>query len=149
MSDPFSPMFDKLAGNPDSLDGLVAYALYKKAKREWVIARRPSRPEIDAHHTTVTDSMPEMYRNEARGRMAAYAQGAIAEVANALRQEGAESEIVETVRKQQSFVRNLGVNLLGSLAFSILLFGVGLAVFAPDVPGLARRAAAPVVDAMR
>jgi hypothetical protein len=62
-----------------------------------------------------------LYRNEAQTRLAAYAQAVLDEAEPEFKQAGAEAEIVQEVKRQQSFWRNLWCNVVGSVLFAFAL----------------------------
>lgn len=152
-SPPFNPVYDQLAGDGE-LDGMVAYAIYKKAKREWIAKNNPGAAERAAYHQVVTPTQLELYRSDARAKLAAYAERILDASAPSFRQEGANAEIVVEVRnanaetlkevkRQQDWKVNLGINLLASLAFTFLVFLFGLVFFSPSVQDFLRSSTPP------
>ncbi len=119
--EPHNTVYEKLAGSDADLEGMVAYAIYKKMKREWIIRENPSAADIAKFHTTVTPTQLELCRSLASAKLSAFAAAAIEESADSYKQQGAEAAIVATVKQQQSFLGNLGVNVLGSFVFTVLL----------------------------
>lgn len=83
----FSPIFELLAGRPHNggeLIGLIAYALYKREKREWATAlsarlkRAPTEAELAEYVATCTPSRLASYRAEAGAVLGAYTSVVIA-----------------------------------------------------------------------
>src|SRR3954468_18878418 len=92
---PYNPIFERLieaAGN-DRLRGLIAYGLYKTAKREWARelqkreGRKPNDDELLAYIRSWTPSQLENVQERARQALAEYAAAVIeAEQPRILRQ---------------------------------------------------------------
>jgi hypothetical protein len=137
-------VFESLVGDDFQLAGMVAYSIYKKAKREWIIKNSPSEKDRADFHKTVTETQLELYRNAAKAELAKYAEAIIEETKNTFRQEGANSEIVAEVKRQQSFWRNLTVNVIGSMLLALLLYLLGLILLAPDIGQFAKKTVEPV-----
>jgi hypothetical protein len=129
----YNTVYDRLVGDGADLVSMLAYAIYKKNKREWILRDNPSREERDRYHRFVTDGQLDLYRGNAASKLAAYAETILSEAAPTQRQQGANSEIVNIVRKQQSFGRNIAVNILGSLIFAVMLAFLAIALFSPGV----------------
>lgn len=85
---PYNPIFGKLTDSDAEhgyVVGLIAYGLYKKAKREWVKDfqerenRAPDSEELQGYHHTVTDEIRHALINQAISIMAESNQTAIEE----------------------------------------------------------------------
>lgn len=145
-----NPVFESLVGDGSNLVGMIAYSIYKKCKREWIVQNNPTPDRIADYHETITPTALELYKNEAESRLAGFAESIMQTSADSFRREGANNEIVKAVKasnvetigevkRQQNFWKNLGVNLAGSLVFAFALFLFGLIVFAPGPVDFAKR----------
>lgn len=128
-----NPIFQKLIADDGDLVGMVAYSIYKKMKQEWIVAQAPEPQDIRDFHKTVTATQLELCRNKAEQKLSAFGQAIVVESADAYRQEGAESEIVNQVKRQQSFWVNLSVGVLGSLIFTAMLALLWAALNSPGI----------------
>lgn len=135
----YNRVYEKLVGNDSELVGMLAYAIYKKMKREWILANRPSRAEVDGFHKTVTETQLELCRNEASGLLVKYADAVLEQSAPAYRQDGANSEIVAEVKRQQSLWKNILVNVVGSILFAFALYILGLIYLSPSIPDFVKQ----------
>lgn len=75
----YSKAFEILAGDGKDLDGLVAYALYKKAKRAWIIEHSPSHGEICAHHKILVGAYIDALHTQAQALLNRYGEDRLSE----------------------------------------------------------------------
>ena len=139
----YNPIFETLVGRVDegqeTIVGIVAYALYKFAKREWFAefrernGRAPTDAEIRAYQKTWTPSLLEGKRSEAVQIIAAYSQDVV---------EKARPTILEEVLRGNTS-RTVGLNILSSFIYTLLLLGAVLviAVTGWDIPALLQKLA--------
>lgn len=83
----YNKVFEKFVGDsPDGMSdiiGIVAYGIYKNAKREWATDFRstynkaPSQDDLNAYHATWTPAQIQSARNSAAQVMAEYADSVI------------------------------------------------------------------------
>ena len=83
----YNRVFEKFVGeSPDGMSdivGIVAYGIYKNAKREWATDfrssynRAPSQDDLNAYHATWTPAQIQSARNSAAQVMAEYADSVI------------------------------------------------------------------------
>ena len=122
----FNPVFGKLVGleeggQPD-LQGLVAYGLYKIAKREWASdiatrhGRKPSEDELEAYMRTWTPSQLKTLQERAAQVLAEYADTVIQEE---------EPRILQDALRG-SFWRGVWPSMLASFFYTLLLIGIAL-----------------------
>lgn len=79
-----NPIFDELAADSKDIEGLVAYALYKRHKRTWASGFRernqreptPSE-ELDFAHSAGTPDQLDRYRKDAQDQLIAFGTGLI------------------------------------------------------------------------
>lgn len=92
----YNPIFDRLAPAPnakENIRGLIAYGLYKVAKREWAQgiwereARKPTQAELDAYARTWTDSLLEGLHERADSSLAGFGNVAVAEAMPSIRED--------------------------------------------------------------
>lgn len=118
---PYNPVYEKLVGPEASLVGLVAYGLYKTAKREWVEQHKPAPAEIGRYHTTVTQTQLSVYRAEAEARLAAYADSILESATPSIQKRALDDAVLAEVRKQNSLWRNALASVVGGVGFALIL----------------------------
>lgn len=137
MTDPsgppgYNPIFEAFV-DPDDLEveQLVAYGLYKIAKREWATAlwtrenRKPTDGELAAYIQTWTPSRLEGTRKEAKLVLSAFAGTVVEDAAPAIREEALRGTWTRTV--VQGLVAALLYTLiLVAVAFVLRWSGVDL-----------------------
>ncbi|WP_113447868.1 hypothetical protein [Rhizobium cremeum] len=130
---------DGEAGNQDLL-GIVAYGIYKNAKREWASeirarhGRAPSEEELKAYHATWTSSQIQNARNNAQQVLAEYADYVISE---------AEPRILRDAVKGK-FWPDVGTSIFSNALYTLglIILAVILARSGVDLIGLLSTAAA-------
>ncbi len=121
----YNPIFEKLVGPENSeagLQGIVAYGLYKIAKREWVsefrtrTGRKPTDDELDAYTRTWTASQLTTVNERAAQILAEYASEVI------------QSEEPRILRRalEGSFWRSVWPSMLAAFLYTLLLVGAAL-----------------------
>jgi hypothetical protein len=93
---------------------MLAYAIYKKARREWVLNDNPDQNKVENYRRFITDTTLELYRNEARSRLTAYAATVVEASRPEYVREATEAAIITKVAQQQDFNRNLCANIQGA-----------------------------------
>lgn len=117
----YNPIFEKLVArdvpDPESLPGIVAYSLYKIAKREWAtehLARtgqRPSEAELKAYIATWTPSRLSGLEQEGNAVLLAFAEQVIEQNRGAIREEAL----------QGSLGRSVWQGILAAAAYTVIL----------------------------
>lgn len=142
-----NPLFDLLAANSDTddLEGLVAYALYKKHKRSWARSFREkhsSEPTVEQEHefarSCSTQDQLERYRKDAQDILLSFASQFVdGERAEIERQAiaGRIDKSVMRIEESLSFMSLLKVGITSTvltsafvalLAFGAQYFGIDL-----------------------
>lgn len=144
-----NPMFDLLTGgdryDDEGIEGLVAYSLYKRHKRQWASrfqeqnGRDPSDDEKQAFATSVsTDDQCDRYRMDAQDILIGFANSFVEAEKPEIEKNAVAGELKEAamkVVKASSFISLVRVGvastlvtsvLLALLAFSTQLFGIDL-----------------------
>ena len=103
----------------DEVRGLVAYGLYKIAKREWVLrtsagGRAPTANELKAYHDTWTPANIASKQAEADAVLRSYSDAVI-------RQE--RPRIVEEALKG-SFWNSVAINIVSAFLYTLILIGI-------------------------
>jgi hypothetical protein len=146
VSDPephFNPLFAQFTEVSDSewLQGLVAYGLYKRAKREWTAdlfkrdGRSPTETELAAYERTWTRSQIDGKRAEAEIALSEYADNVVR----------AATPAIEKRVLKGGIWRAVGYGIAANLAYTLLLIGfvVVLRLFGVDIIGLAEKIGPP------
>jgi hypothetical protein len=119
----YNTIYDRLVGevgSEPSLDGLVAYGLYKQAKREWAAnirktkGRSPNDAELDSYVETWTESQLQGALQQARQIIAAFAD----DVVNSQR------PFIERDALKGKFWTGVGQSIVGAFSYSIILIGI-------------------------
>jgi hypothetical protein len=137
----YNQVFERLVrfndqGAPDVV-GLVAYGLYKTAKREWVmqecktLGRSPNQGECFAYAATQTETVLDGYRNAANMILAAYADSVLQ----------AETPKIRARTLQGSFMRAFWPSFFASAAFalSLVILALILSVSGVGIPIINQR----------
>jgi len=137
----YNPIFEKLVDGDDDgqVLGIVAYGLYKIAKREWAseIARLQNRPptqaELDAYIATWTPSQLENVKRNAAQVLSEYADSVIS----------AEEPRILRDALRGSFWRGVWPSFTATLLYTLALIALAivLARSGIDLIGILQRAA--------
>ncbi|MEM6440086.1 MAG: hypothetical protein AAF763_10390 [Pseudomonadota bacterium] len=141
-----NPVYDLLVGDdPEDLQSLVAYALYKAHKREWAAAHRakhgenPGAEEEGAFADAVSiDRQIDAYKQGASDRLLAFANSIVEERRPEMEREavlGRAEEAAARIESGASFWRQVWVALISTLLTTIILVVLTLAaaLFGIDV----------------
>jgi hypothetical protein len=146
----YNPLFETFVnpGEPvtDQMEGLVAYALYKAAKREWAEAfwndnrRPPNVGELDAYQRTWTPTQVAGTRERAEGALAAFAASAI---------EDARPEILKEALRG-SFWKAVGASIFAAVLYSLALIALVTILLwnGVDLLGIVQKAGPPQKNAI-
>lgn len=117
----YNPIFEKLVDgdhDPESeLVGIIAYGLYKQAKREWAAdirddkQRGPSREELEAYVASWTSSRVDGLRTEAAEILASFSGYVI---------ENERPNILKDALRGRFWV-GVGESVIGAVCFSVFL----------------------------
>lgn len=158
-------MFERLVGpigdQTVNLEGMIAYAFYKRAKREAVVGHlsdhgaRPTEDEL-AHliRGFSTETQRHLFLAQAQRYLTAYATAAIESQRPGIEQASRETALLQEVRKQQRWWPQVLNGIVASALFALILYLLGLIVLAPSPQDFAQGtlSATPSpapVDAMR
>lgn len=121
----YNRVFEKFVGDTENgmsdIIGIVAYGIYKNAKREWASSfretydRAPIAEDLKAYHATWTPAQIQSARNSAVQVMAAYADEVIA---------------AEEPRILRDAVRGKFWPTVGTSVFANAVYTIGLILFA-------------------
>lgn len=133
----YNPIFEKLVARkdsePESLPGMVAYSLYKIAKREWTTAHinrtggKPTEQELDAYIATWTPSRLDGLQQQGNGVLASFAQEVIDENQAAIREDALKGTFGRSIRH--------GVAAAATYTAILLILALGLRVLGIDLLG--------------
>lgn len=140
-----SPVFDDIVEDQDDIDGLVAYSLYKRHKREWCREfldennRHPDDTEkMNFAKAANTASQRERYRKDAQDALAAFAESIIFEETPEIQRDAIVGRIENSLSKiesQNSFSRQLLNSLISTFITTsvLIILVIGLKIFGIDV----------------
>lgn len=139
----YNPIFERLVPSGTDLDmqGLVAYGLYKVAKREWAAQiwdtqrRPPTEEELRAYILTWTPSRLDGLRQQAEGALATFSADVIQAETPAIREEALRGTTASALKNA----------IYGNAAYTILLilFVLILSWAGVDLLGLLEKAKPP------
>lgn len=118
----YNPIFERLVGDAQSTQGMVAYGVYKLAKRKWASeirrqnGRAPTAEELKAYIATWTPSQLDNVRMVAEQTLAEYARNVIAE----------EEPRILREALRGGFWRAVWPAMLAALLYTLLLIGLAL-----------------------
>jgi hypothetical protein len=137
----YNPIFESLVDRPaegeETIIGIVAYALYKLAKREWIsdFRERNGRPPTDAevreYQKMWTPSLLEGKKSEAVQIIAEFSAGIV---------DKARPSILKEALRGSAW-RATSINILSSFIYTLLVLGVVLVIAATgwDIPALLQK----------
>ena len=83
---PYNTMYERLVdGSSNTVQGYIAYGLYKNAKREWIRqfeaekGRAPRPAEVQGYVDAYTAQMRDVFEAQAVGVLAQFAEGAVSD----------------------------------------------------------------------
>ncbi len=128
----YNKTFEKFVGNDFSdLVGIVAYGIYKHAKREWATSifndhgRAPNADELRAYHATWTPRQIESARQSAAQVLSAYADEVISNEEPRILKDALKGSFWKSVW-QSIFANGLYTLMLIALAIILAKAGVDL-----------------------
>ncbi|WP_151719331.1 hypothetical protein [Gemmobacter serpentinus] len=139
-----NPIFDRLCADSDDIESLVAYALYKKHKRDWAENYRkthgsdPKTADDDAFASAVsTDGQLQLYRQNAQNLIIAFADQMVEEVKPDIEKEAITARIEAATAKISgagSFAKQMLSGLTASLitTFVLIILTIASALFGVD-----------------
>ena len=117
----YNAMYERLVdAGSNQVHGYIAYGLYKNAKREWIRqfeadnGRRPKVAEVKAYVDAYTPQMIEVFRDQAGGVLAQFAEGAVAD---------AKPTIVEHALRG-NFTRALWQAIAANAVYTLILVAI-------------------------
>ncbi len=107
----FNAIYERLVKEPGDLVGMIAYALYKDSKRDWIRRfedeekRRPNLEETFSGYVRAQgEGELTRLRNQAEALLAAYSDVVLNRATPAIRREALETEALERARQLNSDV---------------------------------------------
>lgn len=134
----YNTIFDRLCGVGDDLEGLTAYALYKKHKRQWAAEFErdngsPPTPADDKTFFSVasTDDQLARYRKDASDILIAFANDIVVDAKPGIQKDAVEGRIELAARRiesQGSFKKTLGYSILATAVNTLILIILAIGV---------------------
>jgi len=136
-------VFDHLVEGDDDVIGLICYSLYKRDKRDWILAWRrqhdaePTADQVEAFVAgQMTHAQRDRYRSAARQVLDAYASVAVEMEKPLIVREGIAGRVDEAVKRVESSGRwwkQFPAALLGGMLATAILVGVIAILVAFDI----------------
>ena len=140
---PRNLVYDHLVEGDDDVIGLITYSLYKKDKRDWIIAWRnqhgtdPSPDQVEAFVAAqMTFAQRDRYRTAARQVLDAYASVAVEMEKPLIVREGIAGRVDDAVKRVESSGRwwkQFPAALLGGMLATAILVGAVAILVALDI----------------
>lgn len=118
---PYNTMYERLVdGSSNTVQGYIAYGLYKSAKREWIRqfhadkGRAPKPAEVQGYVDAYTAQMRDVFEAQAAGVLAQFAEGAVSD---------AKPAIVEHALKGTAW-RSIWQAIAANAIYTLLLIGI-------------------------
>jgi hypothetical protein len=115
---PYNTMYERLVdGSSNTVQGYIAYGLYKNAKREWIRqfeaekGRAPRPAEVQGYVDAYTAQMRDVFEAQAAGVLAQFAEGAVSD---------AKPGIVEHALKGTAW-RSILQSILANAIYTLML----------------------------
>jgi hypothetical protein len=135
MTKEYSKAFERLVNTDDASDddivGLLAYATYKRDKRDYALSEETSEEDLKAHYKLLTPGVIEQYRANAFRRLEIYGEQVVLsaepEIQERTRIEAiaaAKSDIIATVKNSTTWWQSIAFNVIAwliSLAITFLV----------------------------
>ncbi|UEM08197.1 hypothetical protein JL101_036195 (plasmid) [Skermanella rosea] len=123
----------------DDLVGMIAYALYKQSKREWLVSFerehgvRPSQSDVDAYVRSQTQYEIKRLRSQAESMLSAYAYYVVDQETPAIRESAINNHVLDeatktlqTVKKQGRWRHQFTAGAVGAFGYTLLLIALAL-----------------------
>lgn len=135
----YNKVFETLVEGRDDLVGLVAYALYKWHKREWLLRlrgqREPMPSDEEAFLATVFADL-DSYKERAKKALVQYGEAYVDDVRPQIAVEAIEgriSDVALRVEKSGAWTKQIGVGVVSSIVTTALLVLVAIGVQASGI----------------
>lgn len=132
-----NPVFDLLQVESDDIECMVAYALYKRQKREWARGIREQSnaeptPEQDQEFARVaaTESSLDMYRQAANDMLVAFANQVVEDERPYIEEEAVPKRVetaLDKIEASSGFLRQLTAGLIVSIVTISVLVALTIA----------------------
>lgn len=125
-ADIYDNLVEKIPESDEWLFGLVAFAVVEEQKIEWMKhhaannCEKPSDEETEHWYRRQPEGVLLRAKDTARTRLTNYAEDAIASYMAEFEKEIAEGVIVGEIRDLKKFWPQLGINIVGGMASSLL-----------------------------
>ena len=151
----YNEIYEKLVRDEDDLVGMIAYALYKQSKREWILGQedRNARPTTEDEERLFVSSYTAFdlgrLRDQAEEMLSAYAAYIIEQETPKIREDAQQTHLItrvdatlQQVAAQSAWWRQVGAGVLGAFGYSIALLALALVIHwvGSDLFGLLRSA---------
>ncbi|WP_375459544.1 hypothetical protein [uncultured Enterovirga sp.] len=127
----FSTAFDKLvrtdASGDEDIIGLLAYAIYKRDKRDLAVSGALDETHLRQHHKTLTPGLVEQYRDGALRRLEIFSSAVLARAEPDIR-EAARVEAVERARDDIISVVRTSTTWWVSILWNVIAWLISLAI---------------------
>ena len=136
----YNAVFETLVQSDTDLTGMIAYARYKRSKKDWLVQRldRDRSPPSPQDYQTFIESYLDPHnlsrlRAEADAMLADYGNSVLKQAEPAIRENALQNETLTQARrtltrteKQGIWWRQMSLAALGAFAYSLLLLALAL-----------------------
>jgi hypothetical protein len=125
----YNTVYEKLVQHDDDLVGLIAYALYKQNKRDWLVEHRnrkakdPTEAEMSAYLTSQQlDGTVRMYRERAAAVLDEFGKQVIDRATPDIQRDA----VAGSIEKSLSWWRQIPTGIASALVYTILLIVIAI-----------------------
>lgn len=142
---PHNPVFERLVGADDDVEGLLAYGYYKRHKRSWIVDFRNGRKRAPSHEEerifvagACVDDQLVRYRQEAQNALVAYASVCVAGARREIEREAITVRMESAagrIERQGDFWSQIKTSLVSSFITTavLIVLAVGIRLFGIDL----------------
>lgn len=129
----YNYIYKKLVNSDSDIQGIVSYHFYKKQKVEWCKEfkknnkRDATNDELKTFHNSFTDEAISSLKIKSEKTLTEFAKIIVGKEINVI-----DTTIDKTLKKSTSFWSNVGINILSSIIYSILIALITFIVWSLD-----------------
>lgn len=136
-----SSVYDDMVQHEADLVGMIAYALYKSSKKEWLAAgaAEAARPH---YHTMMIPTHISVFRARAQRMMSEFAESVVEDAADGIAAEALQSAAIQEIRTHTSFWRTAVAGAVGSFLFALVMVVATFIWFVPSLKDILKTVSA-------
>jgi hypothetical protein len=122
----FSPAYDRLVEHHDDFVGMIAYAVFKRMKKDYVADCGYARNHKSVHdyYKTLGAEQARILRADAEKRLDAYVSTLMEPMVDQVYKAALNDQILQSLKSRTGFFKNVLASVTASLLFSVALLAV-------------------------